>query len=133
MGEKNREMTRYEEVPAYVTKDGSVIRELMHPAVHGNVSQSLAEARVPVGCVTLAHSHRRAEELYHFTAGQGVMTLGDAKFEVRAGDTVHISPGMMHKVENTGAKDLVILCCCAPPYSHEDTILEPGSDSNLEI
>jgi hypothetical protein len=29
-------LTRYAEIPAYVTKDGSEIRELMHPAMHGN-------------------------------------------------------------------------------------------------
>jgi hypothetical protein len=32
-----------------VTKDGSGIRELMHPDRHGNRNQSLAEALVPPG------------------------------------------------------------------------------------
>jgi len=60
----------------FVTKDGSEIRELMHPAVHGNRAQSLAEATVPPGCETLLHRHRVTEELYHVTAGAGVLTLG---------------------------------------------------------
>ena len=34
----------YSSVPPYITKDGSTIRELMHPAVHGNRNQSFAEA-----------------------------------------------------------------------------------------
>ena len=34
----------YRDIEPYVTKDGSEIRELMHPAVHGNEKQSLAEA-----------------------------------------------------------------------------------------
>jgi mannose-6-phosphate isomerase-like protein (cupin superfamily) len=123
MGENRAELSRYDENPAYVTRDGSVIRELMHPAVHGNVAQSLAEARVPEGSRTLAHRHPRAEELYHFTAGQGEMVLGDATFKVRAGDTVRIAPGTVHRVCNTGQGDLVILCCCSPAYSHEDTEL----------
>jgi len=38
--------SRYDEVTPYVTKDGSIIRELIHPAVQGNQAQSLAEARV---------------------------------------------------------------------------------------
>ena len=41
--------TRYADIPAYVTKDGSVIRELLHPDHHGNRQQSLAEATVPPG------------------------------------------------------------------------------------
>jgi mannose-6-phosphate isomerase-like protein (cupin superfamily) len=123
MGEEKKMLTQYAAVPAYVTRDGSVIRELMHPGVHGNRNQSLAEARVPEGGETLAHKHPRAEELYHFTAGQGVMELDDETIEVRAGDTVCIDPGTVHRVRNTGEGDLVIVCCCAPAYSHEDTVL----------
>lgn len=107
----------------YVTRDGSIIRELMHPAVHGNRNQSLAEAEVPPGCVTLLHRHPLSEELYHVTAGQGLMTLGDATFAVGPGDTVHIAPGTPHRITNTGNVPLLVLCCCAPPYAHDDTDL----------
>ena len=51
--------TEYSKIQPYATKDGSIIRELMHPNVH----------------------------------------------------------------ENTGTVPLKILCCCAPPYSHDDTEL----------
>ena len=57
--------TRYADIPAYVTKDGSVIRELMHPQQHGGRAQSLAEATVPPGTRTLLHRHALTEELYH--------------------------------------------------------------------
>ena len=115
--------TRYPETVPYVTKDGSEIRELMHPAAHGNRAQSLAEATVPPGAETLLHRHRVTEELYHVTAGAGLMTLGERTFEVRAGDTVCIPPGTPHRIRSIGAEPLRILCCCSPPYSHEDTEL----------
>jgi mannose-6-phosphate isomerase-like protein (cupin superfamily) len=66
---------------------------------------------------------RCTEELYHVTSGRGLMTLGEARFEVGAGDTVHIAPGTPHCIEGLGKEPLVILCCCAPPYAHEDTEL----------
>lgn len=110
-------------VPAYITKDGSEVRELMHPDVHGNRAQSLAEATLPAGCRTLRHRHHRAEELYSFTSGSGVMHLGDEVFPVNAGDTVCIPPGTPHCLENTSEAPLVLLCACSPPYSHEDTEL----------
>jgi mannose-6-phosphate isomerase-like protein (cupin superfamily) len=120
--------TRYAEIPAYTTKDGSEIRELMHPAMHGNRSQSLAEATVHPGQRTHLHRHALTEELYHVTSGRGLMTLGEARFEVGAGDTVHIAPGTPHCIEALGAEPLVILCCCSPAYSHEDTeLLEDGT------
>lgn len=115
--------TSYPEIEPYVTKDGSEIRELMHPSVHGNAAQSLAEATVPPGAETLLHRHGATEELYHVTAGVGLMTLGDEVFEVRAGDTVCIPPGTPHRIRNVGAGPLKILCACSPPYSHADTEL----------
>jgi len=120
--------TSLHDVPAYVTKDGSEIRELMHPALHGNALQRLAEALVHPGQETVLHLHRRTEELYHVTDGEGRMTLGDTSFVVRAGDTVLIPPGTPHCIRNTGAAPLRILCCCSPAYSHEDTVLLTGPD-----
>jgi mannose-6-phosphate isomerase-like protein (cupin superfamily) len=115
--------TRYEQVEPYITKDGSIIRELMHPVVHGNFKQSLVEATVPAGGKTLLHKHRLTEEIYHVTEGIGIMTLGGQEFEVCAGDTVCIQPETPHGIKNTGEKELKILCCCAPVYRHEDTEL----------
>lgn len=115
--------TRYRDIEPFVTKDGSIIRELMHPAVHGNRNQSLAEAIVPVGSGTLLHRHRSSEELYHVTAGRGRMTLGTEVFEVAVGDTVLIPAGTPHCIVNIGDTDLHILCCSAPAYAHDDTEL----------
>lgn len=64
----------YTTVIPYITKDGSEIRELMHPSFQGNKLQSLAEATVPVGTKTLLHKHAVTEELYHITRGSGLMT-----------------------------------------------------------
>ena len=40
---------------------------------------------------------------------------------VRPGDAVLIPAGAWHTLENNGTSELRILCCCAPPYSHDDT------------
>lgn len=115
--------TRLADVTPYITKDGSEIRELMHPGLHGNRNQSLAEAVVPAGARTRLHRHHETEELYHITAGEGILTLGDEKIKVSPGDTALIPPGTPHCIEATGAGPLRILCCCNPAYRHEDTEL----------
>ncbi|MCP5247989.1 MAG: cupin domain-containing protein [Candidatus Accumulibacter sp.] len=115
--------TRYDDSAAYVTRDGSQIRELMHPAVHGNHRQSLAEAVVLPGQATRLHRHRLSEELYHVTRGTGVMTLGAETLELAVGDTVLIPPGTAHSVTATGSEPLHLLCCCSPAYDHHDTEL----------
>lgn len=117
----------YATIEPYVTRDGSLVRELMHPSVHGNRSQSLAEAIVPAGASTLLHRHRLTEEIYHFTRGQGRMRVGDRVFEVVAGDTVCIPPGTAHNLENTGSERMHLLCACSPAYAHEDTELLDGA------
>jgi mannose-6-phosphate isomerase-like protein (cupin superfamily) len=116
-------LSRYSQAAPYATKDGSQIRELMHPAVHGNANQSLAEATVAPATQTALHRHHRTEEIYHITAGSGLMTLGEETFPVAAGDTVLIAPRTPHRIRNTGDVPLRLLCCCAPAYSHDDTEL----------
>jgi mannose-6-phosphate isomerase-like protein (cupin superfamily) len=115
--------TRYAGIEPYITRDGSEIRELMHPAVHGNKHQSLAEATVLPGQATAMHRHDQSEELYHITAGHGLMRLGAEEFPIAPGDTICIPPGTPHAVRNTGNRPLRILCCCAPAYNHCDTEL----------
>jgi mannose-6-phosphate isomerase-like protein (cupin superfamily) len=116
-------LSKLQDLEPFITLDGSTIREIAGPAWTPARNQSLAEATVPVGGRTVAHYHRVAEELYFFTAGAGRMTLGDEEREVAAGDCVVIPPGRVHDLVNTGDEPLVLLCCCAPAYSHEDTVL----------
>jgi mannose-6-phosphate isomerase-like protein (cupin superfamily) len=115
--------TAYQHITPYITRDGSEIRELMHPDVHGNRNQSFAEAIVAPGCTTYLHQHAKTEEIYHITAGEGSMRLGEDVFAVRVGDTICIPPRTPHCIANSGCAPLRILCACSPAYAHEDTEL----------
>jgi mannose-6-phosphate isomerase-like protein (cupin superfamily) len=111
-------------VPAFTTKDGSEIRELL---AHRNSSirnQTLAEARLPPGRSTTPHRHVQTEEIYYILEGQALMRVGGETAAVGPGDAVAIPPGSSHQITNTGPGVLRFLCCCAPGYEHEDTILE---------
>lgn len=112
-----------DDVPAFITKDGSEIRELLAHRNSAIRNQSLAEARLPVGGSTQEHFHPRAEEIYYITHGTGRMRVGDEERDVRPGDAIAIPPGCRHRLWNTGPEPLRLLCCCAPGYEHEDTIL----------
>jgi mannose-6-phosphate isomerase-like protein (cupin superfamily) len=107
----------------FITADGSSIREVAGIPSGNAEQQSLAEATVPAGGETIEHYHRRAEEIYHLVRGAGRLQLGEEVADVGAGDTIVIAPGVRHKLWNPGPEPLVLLCCCAPPYSHEDTVL----------
>lgn len=112
-----------EAVEAFTTKDGSEIRELLAHRNSGIVNQSLAEARLPPGGKTAAHFHPRTEEIYYLLEGTARMTIGDEQREVGPGDAIAIPPGLTHQIENTGDRELKFLCCCAPGYEHDDTVM----------
>lgn len=116
-------LSQYQNCTAYVTKDGSTIREIMHPTVHGNQNQSLAEAVIEPGQLTQKHKHIKSEEIYYILQGEGNMRLGENSFMVSTGDCICIPPGTQHQIKNTGITELKILCCCSPAYAHDDTQL----------
>jgi mannose-6-phosphate isomerase-like protein (cupin superfamily) len=98
----------------FTTKDGSTIRELHHTEL-----QSLAEATLPAGATTQRHYHARTEEIYFLLEGEGDLEVDGDRRRVVPGDAALIPAGAWHEI--TAATNLRFLCCCAPPYSHEDT------------
>ncbi len=114
---------RLDAAEPFTTKDGSKIREVAGSVSLATRNQSLAEATVPAGKTTDAHYHRLAEEIYHFVSGAGRVRLGEDESDVRAGDTLVIPPGVEHKLWASEDEDLVLLCCCAPAYSNDDTVI----------
>lgn len=108
-------------VPAFTTKDTSTIREILAPRNSTIVEQSLAEATLGPGAKTQAHRHPHTEEIYYILKGMGRMAVEAEQREVGAGDGIAIPAGLRHQIENTGAQDLVFLCCCVPAYTDADT------------
>ena len=99
----------------FTTKDGSEIREYLHTAV-----QSLAEATLAPGQSTQRHYHRLSEEIYLLVEGGGLMEVDGEEREVGADDAILIPPGAWHTL-TAGPEGARLLCCCVPPYGHEDT------------
>lgn len=110
-------------VSAFITKDGSEIRELLAYRNSCIRNQSLAEARLPVGSSTQEHYHPKAEEIYFITAGNGRIRIEGELRDVKVGDAIAIPPGQRHKLWNTGSGVLKLLCCCAPCYENDDTVI----------
>lgn len=106
----------------FTTKDGSTIRSILDRTNAPVQNQSLAEARVPAGCATERHYHKLTEEFYFILEGGGLMEIEGETRDVGPGDAILIPAGAWHQIR--GETDLVFLCCCAPPYMHEDTYFE---------
>jgi mannose-6-phosphate isomerase-like protein (cupin superfamily) len=111
-----------DDAEAFTTKDGSTIRELLGTQ-HGTANQSLAEATLEPGRATQRHYHARSEELYVLLEGEGEMEVDGATRGVGPGDAILIPPGAWHQI-TAAAAPLRFLCCCAPPYAHDDTFFD---------
>lgn len=113
------EIRRRDEQAPFTTKDGSTIRSLLDRTNAPVSAQSLAEAVLEPGTATERHYHLVSEEFYYVLEGRGWMEVGGVEREVVAGDAVLIPAGAWHGIR--AEERLCFLCCCAPPYSHEDT------------
>ena len=111
----------------FVTKDKSLIREFFHPLhettkqAPKNIPFSIALATVKPGQKTLTHIHETSTEFYYITRGAGIIQLNSKKEPIEENTLIYIPAKTKHTVTNTGKEDLLILCICKPPYTHEDT------------
>jgi mannose-6-phosphate isomerase-like protein (cupin superfamily) len=108
----------------FTTADGSTIRSLLDLSTAPVANQSLAEATLDPGAATERHYHCESEEIYYVVEGSGEMELDGEWTSVGRGDAILIPPGAWHRMRASGAGPLRFLCCCAPPYRHEDTFFE---------
>ncbi len=117
-------ITQLSEQTPFTTRDGSTIRSILDKTNAPVANQSLAEASLPPGTATERHYHKVSEELYFILEGKALMEMNGDTREVQPGDGILIPPGVWHQITASSDQNVTFLCCCAPPYAHEDTYFE---------
>lgn len=118
---------RYSDVQAFPGICG-LVRELVDPGNTDAELVSIAAIDVEPGRSSDPHSHERTEEIYFILEGTGVVEVDSASFDVALWDSVHIPPGSVHTVRNTGTQTLRLLAINGPAYTPDD--LSPASSEN---
>jgi quercetin dioxygenase-like cupin family protein len=109
-----------------------IVRNIDHPEVvqtrylahNGAQACMLLDSRVLEGLLFFAHAVLKPgkeieahidpyEEVYYLLSGRGVMTVGDERREVAAGDAIWLPSGVPHALLNDGDEDCVILVAAA--------------------
>jgi len=62
----------------------------------------------PTGTTT-GHAHDDMEEVYFVISGEGIMVIGEERFEIKPGDGIYVPPGMFHTTLQTGNQPLTVL------------------------
>ena len=117
-------INQIDEQEPFITADGSTIRSILDLSNAPVEKQSLAEAVLPPGGATKRHWHNTSEEFYFILQGTGTMEIDGVKQQVKVGDAILIPNGHWHQIIADSHSELRFLCCCAPPYSHEDTFFD---------
>jgi mannose-6-phosphate isomerase-like protein (cupin superfamily) len=107
----------------FTTLDGSTIRVLLDAVAGDAANQSLAEAELGRGQETQRHYHAVTEEIYVLLEGHAEMEVDGDQASVQPGDAILIPAGARHQIR-AGESGVRFLCCCAPPYSDEDTFFD---------
>ena len=89
----------------YVLEDNNFLEHL-----------TLSRTCLKPGMSTRGHSHENQEEVYIFTYGKGIMTIGEDKYEAKSGDTFLIPKGKFHRVENLSKTESCAFTCIFEKY-----------------
>lgn len=74
--------------------------------------------------------HQKRAEHWHIVQGKAIVTRGDEELPLSAGDNVSIPLGAVHRVQNVGNNDLVIIEVQTGAYVGEDDIERLADDYN---
>ncbi len=87
--------------------DGVLGRAMLDSTVKAVLTRVVAGGKFRMHADEYAH-------LFYFLSGQGVVWVGNEKYEVRPGTVVQVDEGTAHAYENTGIDDLVLVSLNLP-------------------
>jgi mannose-6-phosphate isomerase-like protein (cupin superfamily) len=91
------------------------LKHLVAPWTLGSTNLWVGLSEVDVGSSSNRHAHEN-EEVFFVLSGQGSVEVGDARAPLEPGTAVLIPGGEPHRLVNTGAEPLRVLCCASPAF-----------------
>jgi mannose-6-phosphate isomerase-like protein (cupin superfamily) len=80
---------------------------------------SVIQEQVPPGGSETQHYHQNSTQMFYILHGNAVMERDGVRYEMTAGDSIVIEPGVPHKFMNLGSTDVMFLVISSPE-SHGD-------------
>ncbi|WP_210518952.1 cupin domain-containing protein [Hymenobacter terricola] len=88
-------------------------------------SLSVIQERMPPGTAEQRHVHGRAQQVFFILAGEATFEVAAETVRVAAQESLHIRPGIPHRISNHGPADLHFLVI-SEPKAHGDRVNLPG-------
>lgn len=87
-----------------------------------NDNLSVIQERMPPGTAEVYHYHNNAQQVFYILQGEAVFTIDEKEMIAAKGDSLHVSPHIVHKIENRSADELLFLVI-SNPRSHGDRVI----------
>lgn len=71
---------------------------------------NFSEAFFPPGEIAYAHNHIDMTEVFFIKSGSGILIVDDKNILLTENMCITIEPGESHEIQNTGSKELIIMC-----------------------
>jgi mannose-6-phosphate isomerase-like protein (cupin superfamily) len=95
-----------------------------------NEMLSVIEEQMPPGTSEVRHYHCKAQQFFFVLAGSAEMELDGDKLGLVAGEGIHITPEMVHRISNAAGEPLRFLVISQPP-SHGDRVVAKAAQTEL--
>jgi mannose-6-phosphate isomerase-like protein (cupin superfamily) len=86
---------------------------------------SVIQESVPPGAGEIEHYHARARQFFYVLAGLATMKLGETTFALRAGQGLHVPPGVRHRFGNTSDTEVVFIVISSPTTADDRINVTP--------
>jgi mannose-6-phosphate isomerase-like protein (cupin superfamily) len=98
---------------------GEVI-ELFNEHSHVNNAMSIATVFIDPGKESIAHFHKKMEEIYYIINGEGKIFINGDETNLEAGHAIYLPVGAVHKIKNTGKSILKFVSIDSPIFDEND-------------
>lgn len=88
-------------------------------------SLSVIQERMPPGTAEQRHFHAKAQQVFFVLSGEATFEVGEERVAVAAQESLHIPPGVRHRIANIGTTDLHFLVI-SKPKAHGDRVNSDG-------
>jgi quercetin dioxygenase-like cupin family protein len=99
---------------AQSTEEGVTRRLLVRPGDFGSATFTVSELTIEPGAAAEWHRHPDAEHAIVVFEGRGVVSVGTEVETLEPLKGIRVSPGLPHRVENTGRLPLRYYVCASP-------------------
>ena len=103
-----------------ISETGEIIYPLIDAQLGSAKRSSSARVIIPSRCFSIAHYHRKAEEMYFMLRGEAEMTVNGRTFPLSKNQSLLVHPGDVHQIRNKRRQDVEFLVVCTPLWTQED-------------